>query len=44
VQDAGRRPGVNKCGKPIDAINEAWKHDWIIVIASASIAAGVSAA
>jgi len=44
VQNAVRRPGVNNCGKPIDAINGAWKHDWIIVIASASIAAGVSVA
>jgi hypothetical protein len=44
VQNVGRRPGGNNCGKPIDAINEAWKHDWIIVIANASIAAGVSVA
>jgi hypothetical protein len=44
VQNAGRRPAVNNCGKPFDAINAAWKHDWIIVIASASIATGVSAA
>jgi hypothetical protein len=44
VQNVGRRPGGNNCGRPIDAINVAWKHDWITVIASASIAAGISAA
>ena len=44
MQNAVRRLGVNNYGKPIDAINEAWKHDWIIVIASASIAADISVA
>jgi hypothetical protein len=44
VRNVGRRPGGNNCDRPIDAINEAWKHDWITVIASASIAAGISAA
>jgi len=44
VQIVGRRPGGNNCDRPIDAINEAWKRDWITVIASASIAADISAA
>jgi hypothetical protein len=44
VQNVGRRPGGNNYGRPIDAINEASKPDWITVIASASIAAGISAA
>ena len=30
VQNVGRRPGGNNCARPIDAINEAWKHDWIM--------------
>jgi hypothetical protein len=44
VQNVGRRPGENNCGRPIDAISGAWKRASITVIARASIAADVSAA